>query len=459
MDGLLASLRDTLGSQGFVADPAAEPRYHADWSPQPAQPPSAVLRPGSTEEVAKILILCNSAQQPIVVQGGLTGLSGGATPHPGEIALSLERMNQIEDLDSQSMTMTVQAGAALQTIQEAATAVGLQFPLDLGARGSCNIGGNIATNAGGNQVIRYGMTRNLVLGLEAVLADGTVISSMNRMLKNNAGYDLKQLFIGTEGTLGIVTRAVLRLFPRLGNKCTALCAVDSFAHAVDLLHLLGKRFGGELSTFEAMWASYYDAMCERVASARSPFGSDKHPLYALIEIETANEADGIARLEAVLTQAMESGLVQDAAIAQSNREAQDFWAIRDGVADFPDLLKKSAAFDVSVPTSVMERFVADVDKALAERFDHYENMVFGHLGDNNLHFLVSTPDPDDYAQINAAIYTTVGQYQGSVSAEHGIGVLRKDYLAHSRNPAEIGLMRQLKTSLDPNNILNPGRVF
>jgi FAD/FMN-containing dehydrogenase len=459
MERLLASLRDTLGSQGFIADPSAEPRYHADWSPQPAQSPSAVLRPNSTEEVAKALSLCNTARQPVVIQGGLTGLSGGATPHPGEIGLSLERMNRIEDLDSLSMTMTAQAGTPLQAIQEAAEAVGLQFPLDLGARGSCNIGGNIATNAGGNQVIRYGMTRNLVLGLEAVLADGTVISSMNRMLKNNAGYDLKQLFIGTEGTLGIVTRAVLRLFPRIGNKCTALCAVDSFAHAVDLLHLLGKRFGGELSTFEAMWASYFDTICERLPAARSPFDSNGHPLYALVEIETADEAEGTARLEAALTQALETGLIQDAALAQSSREAQSFWAIRDGVADLPDLLKKSAAFDVSVPTSVMERFVADVDTALAKRFDTYENLVFGHLGDNNLHFLVTTPDPEDYERINEAIYTTVGQYQGSVSAEHGVGMLRKNYLAHSRNPAEIALMRQLKTSLDPNNILNPGRVF
>ena len=459
MEGLLNALDDILGPQGVLTDPVNEPRYHNDWSHQAPVSPLAVVRPSTTSEVAKILSLCNEACQPVVVQGGLTGLSGGATPCQGEVALSLERMSQIENVDSQSMTMTVQAGVPLQAIQEAAAEVGLHFPLDLGARGSCNIGGNIATNAGGNQVIRYGMTRNLILGLEAVLADGTVISSMNRMLKNNAGYDLKQLFIGTEGTLGVVTRAVLRLFPRLSNQCTALCAVGSFPQAVDLLHLLAKRFGGELSTFEAMWASYFDAICERHPTARSPFGANRYPLYALIEIETADEASSLERLESALTFAMEMGLVEDAVLAQSGREAQAFWEIRDGVGDLPDLLKISSAFDVSVPTSVMGNFVDDVENVLSEKFESYENLVFGHLGDNNLHFLVSTGDAKDFDAIDQAIYSAVGKYQGSISAEHGIGVLRKQYLPQSRSAAEIATMQKLKTSFDPNNILNPGRVI
>ena len=459
MSSLLPQLEEIVGPQGLITDAGSEPRYHGDWSTQPKSAPLAIVRPASTEEVAKILALCHQVNQSVVVQGGMTGLSGGATPTGGEIALSLERISGIEALDAQSMTMTVGAGTSLEAIQHAAEEAGFRFPLDLGARGSCNIGGNIATNAGGNQVIRYGMTRSLVLGLETVLADGTIISSLNQMLKNNAGYDLKHLFIGSEGTLGVVTRAVLRLFPRLGNKCTALCAVDSFPKVVQLLHLLGKNFGGELTTFEVMWASYFDHICTHLASARSPFDSQQHPLYALIEIETANEADGLSRLETCLAGALEDGTLEDVVLAQSLREAEGFWNIRDGVGEIPNLLTDSAAFDVSVPISVMEGFLADIDSSLADRFDSYINLVFGHIGDNNLHLLIFTSDKNDYKTINDIVYAAVGRYRGSVSAEHGIGLIRKSYLSYSRTPEEIALMRRLKTALDPHNILNPGRIF
>ncbi len=459
MTSLLPKLREIVGDQGLIADPSAESRYHGDWSTHAKCAPLAVVRPANTTEVAQVLAACHEARQPVVVQGGLTGLSGGATPAGHELALSLERLNGIEDLDAQSMTMTVGAGTPLEAIQQAAEDAGFRFPLDLGARGSCNIGGNIATNAGGNQVIRYGMTRNLVLGLETVLADGTIISSLNRMLKNNAGYDLKHLFIGSEGTLGVVTRAVLRLFPRLGNKCTAMCGVDSFTNVVELLHLLGKKFGGELNTFEVMWANYFDHMLANLADARSPFADHQYPLYALIEIETADEADGMARLEVCLAEALEAGVLQDVALAQSLREAENFWKIRDGVSDIPNLLTETAAFDVSVPINVMESFVADVDSSLNKRFANYSNLVFGHIGDNNLHLLVATGDKSDYQAINDTVYGVVGDYRGSVSAEHGIGLIRKDYLMYSRTPEEIELMQRLKATLDPNNILNPGRIF
>jgi FAD/FMN-containing dehydrogenase len=459
MQNLLPKLQEIVGPHGVITEPHAESRYHGDWSTQAKCSPLAVVRPSTTQEVAQILAACHEANQPVVVQGGLTGLSGGATPANHEIALSLERLSGIEELDTQSMTMTVGAGTPLELIQNAAEAAGFRFPLDLGARGSCNIGGNIATNAGGNQVIRYGMTRNLVLGLETVLADGTIISSLNRMLKNNAGYDLKHLFIGSEGTLGVITRAVLRLFPRLGNKCTALCAVDSFTHVVELLHLLGKRFGGELNTFEVMWASYFDHIVANLAGARSPFDVGQYPLYALIEIETADEADGLSRLEEYLAGALEDGTLQDVALAQSLREAEGFWKIRDGVSELPNLLTETAAFDVSVPINVMEAFVADVEASLTDRFDSHMNLVFGHIGDNNLHFLIDTGDKGDYKAINDTVYAVVGRYHGSVSAEHGIGVIRKSYLPYSRTPEEIELMKRLKSALDPNNILNPGRVF
>ena len=278
----------------------------------------------------------------------MTGLSGGATPQAGEVAISMERMSGIEEIDTASSTATVLAGTPLQVVQQAAAEAGYLFPLDLGARGSCTIGGNIATNAGGNQVIRFGMMRNLVLGLEAVLADGTVVTSLNKMLKNNAGYDLKQLFIGTEGTLGIVTRAVLRLFPKLPSKSTALCALRSFDDAVALLHALQARLGGALSAFEAMWAPYFHYVVERIDAARSPF-DDRHALYVLIELEGTDHArrprgsDGGTRGRARIP-----AIIVDAAVAQSEREARAFWAIRDGIGEVTPTLQPLCAFDVSL---------------------------------------------------------------------------------------------------------------
>ena len=271
MQNIVTNLRQRLPEGAVLTGAEIGERYNVDFSHENAIAPLAVLRPSSTAEVALILAECDRARQRVVVQGGLTGLAGGATPQDGEIAISLERLSGIEEIDHAAQTMTVRAGTALQTVQQAAADAGFLFPLDLGARGSCTIGGNIATNAGGNQVIRFGMMRNLVLGLEAVLADGTVVSSLNKMLKNNAGYDLKQLFIGSEGTLGVVTRAVLRLWPKLPNKVTALCALPGFDEAVTLLHTLQAQLGSSLSAFEAMWPSYFHYVLDRL-NLPTPFG-------------------------------------------------------------------------------------------------------------------------------------------------------------------------------------------
>ncbi len=349
---LLACLRDALGADQVLAGTEAGARYHVDFSHENACVPLAVLRPRTTEEVAAILRACDGARQRVVVQGGLTGLAGGATPQTGELVLSLERLTGIEELDRTAHTMTVRAGTPLQTVQRAAADAGYLFPLDLGARGSCTIGGNIATNAGGNQVIRFGMMRSLVLGLEAVLADGTVVSSLNKMLKNNAGYDLKQLFIGTEGTLGVVTRAVLRLYPQLPSKVTALCALRSFDAAVELLHGLQTGLGGSLSAFEAMWASYFHYVLAHASGVRSPFDRD-YPLYALIEVEGTDEATDRARLEAALEAALGAETIADAAIAQSLREAHGFWKIRDSIGEVTPSLQPMVAFDVSLPIDAM----------------------------------------------------------------------------------------------------------
>ena len=455
---LISTLRARLGEAAVLAGDAVSQRYRVDFSHENACAPRAVLRPASTDEVAAILRECHGARQRVVIQGGLTGLAGGATPQADEIAISLERLTGIEQIDRAAQTMTVRAGTPLQAVQQAAADAGYLFPLDLGARGSCTIGGNIATNAGGNQVIRFGMMRNLVLGLEAVLADGSVVSSMNKMLKNNAGYDLKQLFIGTEGTLGVVTRAVLRLWPKLPSKVTALCALRGFDEAVKLLHTLQARLGGSLSAFEAMWAAYFHYVLEHMPALRSPF-SERHALYALVEVEGTEHAGDIARLEGVLAESLESGVVVDAVLAQSAREAKSLWAIRDGIGDVTPTLQPLLAFDVSVTIDAMPAFLATVDAAFARFPDPVTNLVFGHIGDSNLHLAVTTHHARDLERLCDAVYEAVGAHGGSISAEHGVGTLRREYLHHSRSAAEIDLMRRLKAALDPHGILNAQRVL
>jgi len=455
---IIDTLQTLLGEQAVLIGDAVSAKYHVDFSREHPCAPIALLRPRSTEELAIIVRACADAAQPMVVQGGLTGLSGGATPQGGEIAISMERMAGIEAIDSESLTATVMAGTPLQTLQHTAAEHGFLFPLDLGARGSCTIGGNIATNAGGNQVIRFGMMRNLVLGLEAVLADGTIVSSMNKMIKNNAGYDLKQLFIGTEGTLGIVTRAVLRLYPKLPAKVSALCAVPGFDAAVALLHLLQSRLSGSLSAFEAMWAEYLHYVVDHVAGRRSPFDA-RHPMYVLIETEGSDEEADRARVEQALGEAIGQGIIIDAAIAQSERESASFWDIRDASGEIRPMLHPMLAFDVSMPIGEMKAFLAEVDREFDARFDRVQKLVFGHLGDNNLHLAVTTGQQRDLRALSDIVYGATGAHQGSVSAEHGVGTLRLPYLHHSRTPAEIEVMRRLKAAFDPQGILNPARVI
>ena len=457
VDSIAALRRQLAGDSVLTGDDISE-RYSVDFTGENGQMPLAVVRPGSTQEVAFVLRTCSELGQPVVVQGGLTGLAGGATPRPGEIAMSLERLSGIEALDAGSMTLTVMAGTPLQTVQEAAESAGFLFPLDYGARGSCHIGGAIATNAGGNQVIRFGMTRNLVLGLEAVLADGTVISSMNKMLKNNAGYDLKQLFIGTEGTLGVVTRAVLRLFPRLSSRCTALCAVESFSQSVTLLRDAQAKLGSSISAYEVMWAPYFDRVIGHIETLRSPF-DEAFPLYILIETEGSDQDTDSQRFEEVLSSALEAKVIADAVVAQSEKDRQSFWEIRDGVGEITKALIPYASLDVSMDIAEMPGFLEEFDVALSTALPDALNLVFGHVGDNNLHLFVTTRRQEDIQRMLDIGYGLTGAHGGSISAEHGVGVLKRGYLHHSRTAEEIDLMRRLKRALDPKGILNAGRVI
>jgi FAD/FMN-containing dehydrogenase len=457
MNDLLGRLRSLL-PPGAVIDGAEVSATALTPFGRPLGTPLALVKPGSTAEVSAILRLCHAADQPVVPWGGKTGLVDGAVA-AGAVALSLERMNRIEEIDPVAATMTVEAGCILQNVCEAAEAKGLLFPLDLGARGSATIGGNIATNAGGNRVIRYGMMRDLVLGLEAVLADGTVLSSLNRLIKNNAGYDVKQLFIGSEGTLGIVTRAVLRLRPRPASQDTAFVAVDSFAALPRFLRHMESALGGALSAFEVMWEEFYRLVTTAPAKGRPPIAHG-HPYYVLVESLGAEQAEDSARFERALAAALETGDLADAVIAKSQIERNQMWGLRDDVMqlarNFPIF-----GFDVSLRIADMEAYVAEIRQDLKARWPKSTLVVFGHLGDGNLHVIAGVGDAGDEARhaVEAIVYGALRPRGGSVSAEHGIGLEKRPYLAWSRGPEEIALMHRLKQALDPGNILNPGKVL
>lgn len=457
MDDLVANLKVALGSSGVLTGAAAAERAQGGWSKLGA--PKIVLRPASTEEVAQALKLCNAAGEAIVPWGGKTGLVEGGEAD-GHIALSLDRMNKIEEIDVAAGTATVQAGCVLQTVCEAVDAAGALFPLDLGARGSATIGGNISTNAGGNRVIRYGMMRDMVLGLEAVMADGTVISSMNHLIKNNAGYDLKQLFLGSEGTLGVVTRAVLRLRPKPLSQDTAYVAVESFEQLPKFLRHMERALGGTLSAFEVMWEDFYKLVTTEPAKGKAPLEYG-HPYYVLVESMGGNQEDDSARFEKALMASLESGEVVDAVIAKNQAERDAMWSLRDDVGqvarNFPIF-----TFDVSLKISDMESYIAEVRDGLKAKWPESSLMVFGHLGDGNLHVIpgsLPAHDAETRKAVEQIVYTALRKRGGSVSAEHGIGLEKRPYLGWTRSPEEVALMRTLKAALDPKNILNPGKVL
>jgi FAD/FMN-containing dehydrogenase len=454
---LLDELRALLGPQGLLTGDSVRARATGWADPRPSAA-LAIARPADTGEVARLLAACHAAGQPVVPMGGLTGLVQGAAAGPGEIGLSLERMNRIESLEPRDRTMRAQAGATLQAVQDAAGEAGLMFALDLGARGSATVGGNAATNAGGNRVIRFGMMRELVLGLEAVLADGTVVSSLNRMIKNNAGYDLKQLFIGTEGTLGVITRLVLRLRPRPLSHQTALLGCASFAQVAGLLGRLDALQGGALSSFEVMWRDFYALVTTPPAPGRDALGRE-YPFYVIVEAQGGDPDGDQARFEQSLATAGEEGHFADAAIATTQSQRDAIWALRDDVGRLFGL-GHPFVFDVSLPVAEMEGYVAEVHRALGERLPGQRCFTFGHLGDGNLHFvIVGSAGPEARGAVEEIVYRPLAARQGSVSAEHGIGIEKRAWLPLSRSAEEIALMRRLKQALDPRGILNPGRVF
>ncbi|MGZ6141925.1 MAG: FAD-binding oxidoreductase [Myxococcales bacterium] len=444
---LLDRLREIVGDQGLLPASGLSER---------ALRAAALVRPRSTEEVSAVLRACHAARQPVVVHGGLTGLVRGTDAAPHELILSLERMDRIEEIDPVARTATVQAGVRLQVLQETVAEQGLLFPLDLGARGSATLGGNVATNAGGNRVVRYGMMREMVLGLEAVLADGTVVSALNRLIKNNTGYDLKQLFIGSEGTLGVVTRAVLRLRERPRGQHVALVAADRFDGVVALLRRVDQALGGQLSAFEAMWREHYQLVTHPPAASVSPLPGE-HAYFVLVESHGADVEP--AALVGALESARAAGLVADAVVARSQAERNALWAIRDDVGQLRRLAP-ILAFDVSLPIAAMERYASAVRSQLAGKWPGAHCSIFGHLADGNLHFVFAPGKGDEATRhaVEEIVYAPLAGIGGAISAEHGIGLEKKPWLSISRTPEEIALMRQLKSMLDPLGILNPGKV-
>lgn len=460
MNALIGQLARAPGVAPLAVGDDIPERHLRDW--MVCAPPGMALvlaRPRDTAEVGATLAACHRLGLPVVPQGGLTGLAGGAVPVPGCLLLSLERMSGIEEIDADACTATVLAGTPLQVVQQAAREAGLFFPLDLGARGSCSIGGNLATNAGGNRVLRYGMARDLVLGLEVVLADGTVLGNLNKMLKNNTAYDLKQLFVGSEGTLGVITRAVLRLHPQPRSTATALCAVADYAGVLALLKQVRSGLGAALSAFEMMWPDFYGCVTRGLPHLTPPLPYG-HGAYVLVEAMGTDPARDAARFEDVLGAALQEGIVADAVIAQSESDARALWQVRDASGEFRSVFWPHVGFDVSIATGQIGSFIEDCCSRLRQRWPEAATVFFGHVCDANIHIGVKAGEgKQPEAEIEDMVYRCVGDWRGSVSAEHGIGTLKRSHLHHSRSAEEIALMRALKRTLDPRGILNPGKVF
>ncbi|HEX9812460.1 MAG TPA: FAD-binding oxidoreductase [Burkholderiales bacterium] len=460
VNALAETLRRSVGDDGVLTAAQVGERSAGTFRSDRLKAP-LLVRPRAVAEVSAVLRACHQARAPVVTHGGLTGLVHGADAGADEIILSLERLRAIEEINPVDRTAVVQAGVTVQAIQEAAEAAGLMFPLDLGARGSATLGGTIATNAGGNRVVRYGMMRDMVLGLEAVLADGTIVSNLSRIIKNNTGYDLRHLFIGSEGTLGVVTRATLRLRERPASRDVAFAATRDFGGLVKLLKHMDHALGGRLSAFEVMWQSHYDLVTQPPAKSSPPLARG-YPYYVLVESLGADpERDGETFLSA-LDGAHRQEIIADAAIAQSRAEGDAMWAIRDDVGQlrrFPSM----QVFDISLPLSAIEGYVEKLLRHVAARWPHAHCFIFGHLGDGNLHVAVGSEDAVagsiEADALCAMVYQPLASLGGSVSAEHGIGLEKKSWLYVSRSADEIAVMRSIKEALDPLYLLNPGKIF
>ncbi len=457
MSGIIEKLLLEFGQKNVLTGDAISNRASSYWDSTPISA-KALLKPSSTEELSKMVKMCHDVDQIIVTHGGLTGCAQAANSTSEHVIISLERMNSIEEIDEISGTITVQAGTILENVQNYVADKGFFFPLDLGARGSCTVGGNAATNAGGINVIRYGMMRNHILGLEVVLADGTILSSMNKMLKNNAGYDLKQLFIGSEGTLGIITRMVVKLETASSGHQTALAGLDSFANVIKFLKMMKSKTGPRLTAFEVMWGNYFDAITAE--GFHKPPMQRGFPYYVITECSGSNPASDETIFMNVLEGALEDEVIVDAVIPKSESERKAVWIVRE---EFEPILTNNPLFlyDVSLPIKYMENYINQIQESLRNTWPNVRCYVIGHIGDGNLHLMVCPGEGDKtlHDKSDQLVYGPLKKIGGSVSAEHGIGHEKKKWLSHSRSDEEIALMKLIKKTIDKKNILNPGVVF
>src|SRR5690242_1236684 len=423
-----------------------------------------VLRPGSTAEISAICRLASEQRIALVPQGGNTGLVGGQTPHHGEVVVSTRRLDKIRDIDTASNTMTCEAGVVLQIAQQRASEADRLFPLSLGAEGSCTIGGNLSTNAGGTTALAYGVAREMALGLEVVLADGRVLNALSKLKKDNTGYDLRNLFIGAEGTLGIITAATLKLFPKPRTIETAFVGMKSPDDALKLLSIAQNEAAGTLTSFELLSDTAVDFSVRHGIDVRDPL-ADKHRWYVLMELSSPRD-DARATLEAILAKAMEDGIVDDAVIAANLSQRQAFWKLRDEMSAAQKPEGGSIKHDISVPVAAVPAFIAEADAAVVKLIPGSRPVPFGHLGDGNIHYNVSQPIGGNTAdflgrwhEVNKVVFDIVIRMGGSISAEHGIGVLKRDELPDVKDKTAIELMRAFKAMLDPHGIMNPGKVL
>ena len=465
----LAEAEATLGPRGFTRDAELIEPWLTDWRGRFTGKTLGLASPASTEETAQFVALCARHRIPIVPQGGNSGMSGGATPDTSgaSILLSLRRMNAIRSLDRDAKQVVCEAGVVLQTLHEAAEAERLRFPLTLGGKGSATIGGLISTNAGGTQVLRHGTMRAQVLGVEAVMADGAVLDTLTPLKKDNRGFDLKQLLIGSEGTLGIVTAATLRLLPQIGERRVVWAGLPSLQHARRLLLLCEDRTGDMLEGFEVIPSHSLAAVLDHLPDARAPL-ADEHPWHALIELVAATgEAGNLDEvIESLMEEALEGGLLDDAVISANEAQAEAFWTLRDSIAPAERAIGPAMQHDISVPVARMADFVESAAPLLEDRFPGTKAVAFGHLGDGNVHFHVLAPpgarraewERGDGKAISAMVHDLVTEWGGSISAEHGIGQVKRDELGRLGDPTAIALMQSVKQALDPLGILNPGKL-
>ncbi|RZL63598.1 MAG: FAD-binding oxidoreductase [Variovorax sp.] len=463
---LLQRLHAAVGDAGLLTDDEAKAPYETDWLKKYTGRSSIVVRPADTAQTAAVMRICHETHTPVVTQGGNTGMSGGATPDGSgaQVVLSTVRMKAIREVDPLNNTLTCEAGVLLAHIQAAAHDVDRFFPLSLGSEGSCTIGGNLATNAGGIAVLRYGNARELALGLEVVLPDGQVWNGLRALRKDNTGYDLRDLFIGSEGTLGVITAAVLKLYPRPIARATAWVGTRDIDALVQLLAQLRGACGERLVAFEMMSAESLALILAHVTDVRSPLTGD-HAFHALIELADTQGEGLAALLEGALGDALENEWVQDVAVSVSGAQAQSFWKIREGISQAQMRAGKAIKHDIALPIPAIPAFAMQAEAALREVQPEVRIINFGHLGDGNLHYNVLLPldTPTDVladttVRFNRIVHDLVAAANGSISAEHGVGQLRRDELRHYKSDVEFDLMMRIKRSLDPNQIMNPGKL-